>query len=459
MMNVASRTLPLQSLFPSDSVPHAAALPWLGSTISFSRRPLSFLRRTHDRLRSDIVRFTYLGKQVYSLRGKEGTELLFSNENLDLPGGFVEIFGGLLPAQFLPERDEGLYDFSRRRSVFSMSAYLDLVRRSTDEVFTEMGKQGVMDAFALSADLAFRTSSRFLIGEEIMSPGFFARWRELFYKTEPLKNLGRFQLGLCNPLFWVQQQRCFEQINELFSKLIDSRQPRPSGAEESFLDVGLNGIYKERRNETVVGHLYMMFLAGYLNPSLTLGWVLCDLLRADNPYRDRVLHEYYAARKRYPGPTPDRALYDELPLLQMCILETLRMKVSAVNIRKNLHQPIPFQGHQIPVGAIVCNVPTWAHYSEENYDRPTEYNPERWADTEELLKMSMTARYMPFGTMSHICPAKRFSHTWIKMVLGDFFDRFSATLLDKVPAVREGIMPVLGDHDGPCRLRYTLRPA
>src|SRR5437764_11344174 len=69
----------------------------------------------------------------------------------------------------------------------------------------------------------------------------------------------------------------------------------------------------------------------------------------------------------------------------------------------------------------------------------------------------MTARYMPFGTFAHVCPGKRFSHNWIKMVIVEFFEQFEAEIEGPVPALMEGIMPVLGDHAGMCTIRYRAR--
>src|SRR5205823_6184915 len=110
---------------------------------------------------------------------------------------------------------------------------------------------------------------------------------------------------------------------------------------------------------------------------------------------------------------------EELQVLQLCAMETLRLRVKAVNVRKVVDQPFVFRDYRLPVGALVCNSPTFAHMSEDNYERVHDYWPERWLGTEELERSSMTARYMPFGTFAHICPGKRFSHLWLKISLVD----------------------------------------
>jgi len=69
----------------------------------------------------------------------------------------------------------------------------------------------------------------------------------------------------------------------------------------------------------------------------------------------------------------------------------------------------------------------------------------------------MTARYMPFGTFAHICPGKRFSHLWLKISVVELFRRFELERIGPMPGVREGIMPVLGDREGPCMVRYRRR--
>ncbi|MEM9194120.1 MAG: cytochrome P450, partial [Myxococcota bacterium] len=441
--------------------PQRAELPWAGSGVAFTRRPLSFLQATHDRLGSDLVRFGYFGKTIHSLRGAEATELFFSATNLDLKEGFVEIFGGLLPKRFIGDSDEELYAFSKRRAVFNFSRYLDAVFRSTAEVLHELGTEGEIDLFDLSSELSFRASSRFMLGEEVMSPGFFGRWRRLFFETNPVESLGKFQWNLLNPLFWRRQERLFGDLEALLERLIDIRQGVVQGEEASFLDVGLSEIYPRKSRQKAVGHLYMMFLAAYLNPALSLGWILVDVLRQDrsNPYRSRVLEEIDALAEGHPAKEPlPREVLDQLDVLQLCVLETLRLRVKAVNVRKVRDEPLVFRGYEIGVGSVVCNSPTFAHMSAEHYEAPERFLPERWQGTPELERSSMSARYMPFGTFSHICPGKRFSHVWLKSSVAELLRRFEIAVVGPVPAVREGIMPVLGDRSGPCMIRYRRRP-
>jgi sterol 14-demethylase len=437
--------------------PRLRDLPWAGSGLGFSRRPLTFLSRAHDGLGSDIVRFGYFGKTIYSLRGREATELFFASPALDLKAGFVEIFGGLLPKRFIAggSGDEELYAFSKKRAVFNFGAYLDCVRVSTSEVLRELGQTGEIDLFELSSQLSFRSASRFMVGEMIMSPGFFGRWRELFFATNPLEALGRFQWNLLNPLFWRRQNELFAQLEELLGRVIDARPSVAPGSETSYLDLGLNTIYREKSRRQVVGHIYMMFLAAYLNPTLTLGWTLTDLME-HAPYRRRVLDEMATVTAGQSGPLAQQTL-EGLQVLQLCAMETLRVRVKAVNVRKVIDQPFVFRDYQLPVGALVCNSPTFAQMSAENYERPEEFWPERWLGTEELERSSMTARYMPFGTFAHICPGKRFSHLALKHCVVELFRRFELERVGPCPAVREGIMPVLGDRDGPCLVRYFRR--
>jgi sterol 14-demethylase len=428
--------------------PRLRDLPWAGSGLAFTRRPLTFLANAHESLQSDIVRFGYFGKTLHSLRGPEATQLFFSSPALDLKGGFVEIFGGLLPKRFIGSGDEEIYAFSKKRAVFNMSGYLEAVRVSTDEVLRELGRQGEIDLFELSSLLSFRTASRFMIGETIMSPGFFGRWRELFFATNPLEALGRFQWNLLNPLFWRRQNALFAQLEQLLGRVIDAKEV-VAGQEQSFLDLGLTSLYDHKTRGEAVGHLYMMFLAAYLNPTLTLGWVLTDLLDHDD-YRQR------ATAEAGDGVLTQKQL-EGLEVLQLCAMETLRLRVKAVNVRKVIDTPFVFRDYRIPVGALVCNSPTFAQMSPDNYERPDLFWPERWLGSEELERSTMSARFMPFGTFAHICPGKRFSYLWLKMSVVELLRRFELERVGRAPGVREGIMPVLGDRDGPCMVRYRRR--
>ena len=439
--------------------PQVPELPWLGSGLSFTRRPVSFLAAAHDSLDSNIVRFGYFGKRLYSVRGQAATEDFFASPNLDLTGGFIEIFSGLLPERFLGEPDAELYTFSKKKAVFSFSTYLDHVRKSTDEVLRELGSSGTIDVFDLASELSFRASSRFMLGETALSPGFYRRWRELFFATNPVEALGRFQWNMLNPLFWKRQGELFDDMQRVLAQIVDAKGELEPGSEASFLDVGLTSIYPTKSKEKALGHLYMMFLAAYLNPTLTFGWVLTDLLRQDrlNPWRARVEAEVADAYRKHPdGPLP-RPVLDGFENLQLNAMETLRLRIHAVNIRKVLGEPFVCAGVEIPEGAIVCNSPTFAHLSESNYEAPLEFRPERWLGSPELERGSMTARYMPFGTFAHICPGKRFSYVWLKIAIAELLHRFDLEIEGPIPKVREGIMPVLADRDGPCTLRFRRR--
>jgi hypothetical protein len=56
-----------------------------------------------------------------------------------------------------------------------------------------------------------------------------------------------------------------------------------------------------------------------------------------------------------------------------------------------------------------------------------------------------------------VCPGKRFSHLALKISVVELLRRFELERIGPTPGVREGIMPVLGDRDGPCLVRYRRR--
>lgn len=446
--------------WPRRAIPDVPELPGAGSSLAFTRGPVTFLGRAHDALGSEVVRFGYLGRTVYSLLGREATEAFFASPNLDVEGGHVEMFGALLPKRFQVETGEALETLGASRCVVDFGAYLDAVRASSREVMTELGNRGEIDAFELASQLSFRAASRFMLGEAVLSPGFFARWRELFFATRPVRSLGRSQRGVLNPLFWRRQDEVFGEIERLVARLIDAKGPIPEGQERSFLDHALGSVYRDKTSEQIVGHLYTMFLAAYVSPTLTLGWSLADLLRRDpgNRWREGVEVEIASAWARFPfAEALDRAPLARLELLRRCVMETLRLRTSALHVRKVVREPFRFAGFEIPVGALVCCSPTFAHLSPDNFERPLEHDPDRWLGTPELERGVMTRRYMPFNTFAHLRPAERFSYAWLLSSIADLFRQFDMELISSAPGVREGIMPVLGDRDGPSEIVYRRR--
>src|SRR5262249_14811600 len=162
-----------------------------------------------------------------------------------------------------------------------------------------------------------------------------------------------------------------------------------------------------------------------------------DLL--DQPsYRQNVSDEIAAASaKGGPNEPMSQQTLEEMRILQLCAMETLRLRIKAVNVRKVVERPFEFRQYRIPVGALICNSPTFAQMSEENFARPNDYWPERWIGSDELERSTMTARYMPFGTFAHICPGKRFSHLWLKISVVELLRRFELERIGPTPGVRE----------------------
>jgi len=160
----------------------------------------------------------------------------------------------------------------------------------------------------------------------------------------------------------------------------------------------------------------LIFLAGILsNATPATGWMLLHLLSPTSPpdLKQRIMKEIHSVQ-RSDGSIDVPALA-KLPLLNSVFHETLRLYVDLLVVRKVNVDVALDNKHYVRKGEMVM-APSWmTHRSPEYFDRPTEFDAERFLaedpETGELTYSvtGLNGKFWPFSGGSYMCPGRTFA--------------------------------------------------
>ncbi|KAL2336742.1 hypothetical protein Fmac_011188 [Flemingia macrophylla] len=175
-----------------------------------------------------------------------------------------------------------------------------------------------------------------------------------------------------------------------------------------------------------------MFIAGTNGPASVLEWSLAELVR--NP------HVFKKAREEIDAVVGNKRLVKEsdipnLPYLQAVVKETLRLHPPTPIFAREAMRTCQVGGYDIPANSTIL-ISTWAIGRDKNYwDKPLEYNPERFMFTDEPGKSKIDVRgqyyqLLPFGSGRRSCPGASLALLVIQATLASLVQCFDWVVND-----------------------------
>jgi len=181
-----------------------------------------------------------------------------------------------------------------------------------------------------------------------------------------------------------------------------------------------------------------LFLAGYETTSIALTWAW-DFLT----HRPDVMEKLQAEVDSVLGDRqPTFADVMKLPYCRMVLQETLRIRPSAWQLPRTAIEDDEIDGYRIPAGTTVTGLIYMCHYHPEQWDKPEEFDPERF-QPEKSEKRHKFA-YMPFGAGQRKCIGMDFALLEGQLALAMIAQRY------KLSKTRENLAEP--------QLSTTLRP-
>jgi len=187
-------------------------------------------------------------------------------------------------------------------------------------------------------------------------------------------------------------------------------------------------------DQDVAGNVLTMLLAGEDTTANTLAWMIYLLSRHPAHLaraRDEVRAKLGTAR------LPTREQLDDLPWIEACMNETMRVKPVAPMIIQQAVRDTVLGGVRVPKDYLVVLLMRGPTMEDKHFRNPTAFDPARWLDA-ALTPSSSKRVAMPFGAGPRLCPGRYLAMLEMKMVMAMLlrnFDIQSVTTPDGKDAV------------------------
>jgi cytochrome P450 len=171
-------------------------------------------------------------------------------------------------------------------------------------------------------------------------------------------------------------------------------------------------------NQEIHDHVITLIMAGHETTANALTWALFLLGR--HPDIQARLHEEV---DRLPTDGPRFSQLPDLPFTRAVISEAMRLYPPAWVLGRTLVAPLDFAGWQAPAGTLVGVSPLLLHHDPRWFDRPADFDPDRWLDGRQ--KSLPRNAYLPFGTGPRACIGEQFAWAEAMTVLAMIASRWT----------------------------------
>ncbi|GAV57822.1 p450 domain-containing protein, partial [Cephalotus follicularis] len=248
-------------------------------------------------------------------------------------------------------------------------------------------------------------------------------------------------LGLVEHIWWLRWISWFG--NEAFSKHLTRRDKltraimedykvaskKSGGAKQHFVAALLSLDKYNLSEDTIIGLLWDMIIAGMDTIAITVEWAMAQLVK--NP---RVQQKAQEELDRVIGLNRVMTESDlsNLPYLQCVAKEALRLHPpTPLMLPHRANANVKIGAYDIPKGTYV-HVNVWAIARDPAlWKDPLEFRPERFLENNVDMK-GHDFRLLPFGSGRRICPAAQLSINLVTSMIGHLLHHFTWTPLEGV---------------------------
>lgn len=278
-----------------------------------------------------------------------------------------------------------------------------------------------------AADVIFRTLFSIPI-EHRVAGEVFAEFRD-YQRTQPIVNLAAFlPIPAWMPRFFKRRtKQTARTIRKLITQLTTERANLISAGQApddlatkimTTPDPDTGACFG---TEEMVDQVAIFFLAGHETSASALAWALY-LMALYPEWQDRLAQEAVGLE------ICDFAAIGKLRLSKDVFRETLRLYPPVPMMVRETTCPEKFRERDVPIGSQIVLSPWHLHRHERLWERPDEFDPERWKT--ENGKQCQRDAYIPFSTGARVCPGAGFAMAEGPLLLSMILKNFKISRID-----------------------------
>ena len=480
----------ISQLIPADTSKPPVVFHWVpfvGSAITYGMAPYEFFNAQRE-IHGDVFTFILLGRKITVFLGPSGNDFVFNGKlaYINAEDAYTPLTTPVFGKEVVYDVPNHVLMEQKKFVKFGMSveAFKKYVPMIVEEVkqyvntSPAFGKgvpdHGVTPLMKAMPEITIFTASRTLQGQEVRD-GFDASFADLYHDLDK----GFTPINFIAP--WIplpankRRDAAQRKMAQTYSAIVEKR--RKSGAEEGDDMIWnlMNQQYKDGRklNDTeIAGIMIALLMAGQHTSAATSAWCLIHIAE-----KQGLVKQLYDEQVKVLGTsngTLNELAYEnlkDLPLLNFCIRETLRLHPPLHSIMRKVTKdlPIPNTSRHVPKGHYVMACPGVSAMDATFFPNPEAFQPERWAsaaDTEDsekidygygLVSKGASSPYLPFGAGRHRCIGEQFAYLQLGTIISTFVREFEFKLPDGQGIAKQDFTSMVVLPMAPAELEWKKR--
>jgi cytochrome P450 len=190
--------------------------------------------------------------------------------------------------------------------------------------------------------------------------------------------------------------------------------------------------------DDVIGHLLLLFWAGYDTTASAASWAIHELARRVD-WQERIRRE--SSNGDDGAEPPDTSAF---------LSEVERMYPSALFFPRVTTAEVEIDGYLIPEGTPVFYSPYLSHRDPATFEHPNAFDPERWLPSRGDRRASQ-AKLVGFGGGPRVCLGKSFAKMQLRVMLHTLVARWR---VEPDPTCRPTVLGLPVHHPLASRVRF-----
>jgi cytochrome P450 len=389
------------------------------------------------------------GGEIVFLMGAEANKLVFhtQREAFSHDVGWTPIIGDLMGTGLLNQDNPA---WARSRKMWNpafttayMETYLPLIQRVVAEHTDTWAERGQVDIYQEARQITFHVAATALAG--IDRPSEVEHLQNLFYDLLP--RVGPF-MGNADAYaeYERREEAARDELDVMLLRLIAERRAAPESASVrdvlGFIVHARDDEGKSLSDEEVLGHLYILLVAGHETTTTLAAWTLY-LLATQPRYRESVFAELQA-QTSLAGPRAPLSVEAarHLQMLDLFIRETGRLHSPVQSVPRGVVQETEFAGYTLPVGTSVRLSVAACHRMSQYFTNPETFDPDRFAPPREEDRKSPYA-LVTFGGGQRLCIGVNFANIEVKAIAADVLSKYVLTPVEAQLPLDMGFITVM----------------
>ncbi len=420
--------------------------------------PIGLLRRVYDECGA-VGSFELAGRTVVLLAGAQENEWYFRTPDdvLDQAAAYPfmkPIFGEGVVFDAPPERRGEMLRSTALRG-HQMVGHAEVIAAEVERAVASWDGPRTIDLLDFFAELTIYTSSACLVGKKFREQ-LDGRFASLYHDLEK----GTDALAFVDPYAPIESFRKRDEARVAIVKLVEAimadRGPFTED-DRDLLDVLMSVKHEDGTDrftaDEITGMFISMMFAGHHTTSGTAAWTLIELLR--NPsLMARVVEEIDGLFAD--GGTVSFQALREIPLLDACIKEALRLHPPLILLMRVAKEDLTVNGFEIRAGDLVAATPAISNRLSDVFPDAEVYDPDRYLDPRfEDTKNPWT--WIPFGGGKHRCVGAAFAQMQLKAIFLVLLRGFTFDMAQPSNSYRDDVSKMVIQLQQPCAVTVTPR--